>query len=423
MIFFNDTVPVPFKGFILQKKVNISILAGNDDIILSLTDPNGVQTDFTVPAGQKIQQRDFNLFKFSIQGSGIAAIALSYPEIIDPSIEVSLNPNLPQSVSSPQLPATLDANGNFVIRHLATNDNPDISVNQSLQYGVTESVATGYITYNAQGYFGAIGQYMRLAFTVPANSYLRIKRIYIQGGTYPGRFRLSDEIGFYDNMWILYRNITWQMSYYQAIIEDADFIINNVSTSTTPVPYSFNSLSYSANIICKKERIVNAGSTEISGYIQLYCDQNNGGTSEPLTLSIEYEGSATWTESNTLSSGSGSTSSGGGGCWSEDTLFLDAEGKPKEFAKFREGDLIETINGLEPIEKIERSGMHEVIQIAPNLWVTPLQPYMQNGAEKRITEWEYQHLPRRFVATFDCVVRSVWLKTPIGILIKDRKID
>ena len=99
MIYYNETVSVPFSGFILQRKVNISILAGNDNITLSLIDSNAVQSDFSIPAGQKMQQRDFDLFSFTIQGSGLAAVALSYPEVIDPSIQVSLNPNIPQSVS------------------------------------------------------------------------------------------------------------------------------------------------------------------------------------------------------------------------------------------------------------------------------------------------------------------------------------
>ena len=38
MIYYNETVSVPFSGFILQRKVNISILAGNDNITLSLID-------------------------------------------------------------------------------------------------------------------------------------------------------------------------------------------------------------------------------------------------------------------------------------------------------------------------------------------------------------------------------------------------
>ena len=99
MIYYNETVSVPFSGFVLQRKVNISVLAGNDNITLSLIDTNGVQSDFSILAGQKMQQRDFDLFRFTIQGSGLAAIALSYPEVIDPSIQVSLNPNFPPSVN------------------------------------------------------------------------------------------------------------------------------------------------------------------------------------------------------------------------------------------------------------------------------------------------------------------------------------
>ena len=87
MIFFNETVTAPFSGIILQRKVNISAVAGDSSIVLSLWDPHGVQYDFTIQAGQKLQQRDFDLFRFQIQGSGQAAIALSYPVIgLDPAL-------------------------------------------------------------------------------------------------------------------------------------------------------------------------------------------------------------------------------------------------------------------------------------------------------------------------------------------------
>ena len=131
MIYYNETVSVPFSGFILQRKVNISILAGNDNITLSLIDSNAVQSDFSIPAGQKMQQRDFDLFRFTIQGSGLAAVALSYPEVIDPSIQISLNPSLPQSITTPQLPSQLDSNGLLKIRYLQSLDTPNRSWNLS----------------------------------------------------------------------------------------------------------------------------------------------------------------------------------------------------------------------------------------------------------------------------------------------------
>ena len=127
MIYYNETVSVPFSGFILQRKVNISILAGNDNITLSLIDSNAIQSDFSIPAGQKMQQRDFDLFRFTIQGSGLAAVALSYPEVIDPSIQVSLNPNVPQSITTPQLPSGLDSNGLLKTRYLSSFDLPNRS--------------------------------------------------------------------------------------------------------------------------------------------------------------------------------------------------------------------------------------------------------------------------------------------------------
>lgn len=124
-VYFNQTLTIPYAGMILRRNpVNISILAGNDDIVLVLYDPSGSQYDFSIAAGQKILQRNFDLFRFEITGSGQAAVAISYPEVIEPSIEITLNPNLPQSVSSPQLPASLDSNGFFKTRYLGSSDVP-----------------------------------------------------------------------------------------------------------------------------------------------------------------------------------------------------------------------------------------------------------------------------------------------------------
>ena len=124
-VYFNQTLDIPYAGMILRRNpVNISVLAGNDDIVLILYDPSGSQYDFSIAAGQKILQRNFDLFRFEITGSGQAAVAISYPEVIEPSIEITLNPNLPQSVSSLQLPAALDSNGFFKIRYLGGSDVP-----------------------------------------------------------------------------------------------------------------------------------------------------------------------------------------------------------------------------------------------------------------------------------------------------------
>jgi len=124
-VYLNQTLDIPFAGMILQRNpVNISIVAGNDAITLTLYDPSGTSYPFSVSAGQKLQQEKFNLFKFKIEGSGQAAIAISYPEIIDPSIEVTLNPSMPQSITTPQLPPRLDSSGNLLTRYLGSLDVP-----------------------------------------------------------------------------------------------------------------------------------------------------------------------------------------------------------------------------------------------------------------------------------------------------------
>ena len=127
-VYVNETLTLPYPGMIVQRNpVNISIIAGNDAITLILYDSKGASYSFSIDAGQKLQQKNFDLFRFEIQGSGQAAVAVSYPETVDPSIQVSLNPDIPQSVTSPQLPKNLDSNGNFLIRHLSDLDIPSRS--------------------------------------------------------------------------------------------------------------------------------------------------------------------------------------------------------------------------------------------------------------------------------------------------------
>lgn len=124
-VYVNETITLPYPGKIVQRcPVNISIVAGNDAITLILYDSRGASYSFNVDAGQKMQQENFDLFRFEVTGTGQAAIAVSYPETIYPSIEVSLNPNIPQSVTSPQLPKNLDSDGNLMIRYLSSLDSP-----------------------------------------------------------------------------------------------------------------------------------------------------------------------------------------------------------------------------------------------------------------------------------------------------------
>ena len=82
-VYFNQTLDIPYAGMILRRNpVNISILAGNDDIVLILSDPSGSQYDFSIAAGQKILQRNFDLFRFEVTGSGQVGIVPDFREEI-----------------------------------------------------------------------------------------------------------------------------------------------------------------------------------------------------------------------------------------------------------------------------------------------------------------------------------------------------
>ena len=506
-VYFNQTLDIPYAGMILRRNpVNISILAGNDDIVLILYDPSGSQYDFSIAAGQKMLQRNFDLFRFEITGSGQAAVAISYPEVIEPSIEITLNPNLPQSVSSPQLPASLDSNGFFKIRYLGgsdvpnrswllgssdtpsrswnlgssdvpgrgwtlgSSDNPDTSINQVNNFKTDIGQANTYlkdtkipnplaqdsnnnlqINFAAQNIANLIntnldsqffydsnsteisnysGSYFKVTATIGANSFVRIKRILFQPYAYAGDYRLllSNENNISINQAI---QVPASSSLYLEFM-GWKTIFNNAGTSLAAINFFQNSSSFFQPTYTKNlDTIINTNSSTATWTFEEYLSTGAGtsSTQGEGTILIEYEliGSISWATSyyNASSGSSGSaggTTGGGGGCWSGDTIFLDGDGKPKAFSSFKEGDMIMTVNGAEKIEKIQESGLHEVIEISPNIWITPLQPYRWKGNDRKITEKEYQQLPRRFVPTFDCVVPSIWLKTVNpDITIKDVK--
>ena len=506
-VYFNQTLIIPYAGMILRRNpVNISILAGNDDIVLILYDPSGSQYDFSIAAGQKIQELNFDLFRFEITGSGQAAIAISYPEVIEPSIEITLNPNLPQSVSSSQLPAALDSNGFFKIRYLGGSDvpgrgwllgstdvpnrgwnlgssdvpgrgwtlgsldNPDTSINQVNNFKTDIGQANTYlkdtkipnpmaqdssnnlqINFAAQNVANLIntnldsqffydsdsaeisnysGSYFKVTATVGSNSFVRFKRIYFQPNLYGSDFRLllSNENNFSANQAIqIPASSSLNLEYM-----GWKTLFNNTATSAASINFFQNSSGIPYPIYEKSlDTIINTNTStatwSFEEYIKTGASDNVSSVEGNILIEYEIIGSISWATSyynaSSGSSGSGTgTTGGGGGCWSGDTIFLDGDGKPKAFSRFREGDMIMTVNGAEKIEKIQESGLHEVIQISPNIWITPLQPYRWKGSDRKITEEEYQQLPRRFVPTFDCIVPSIWLKTVNpDILIKDVK--
>ena len=313
---------------------------------------------------------------------------------------------------------------------LGTADNPDTSINQANPIALTENVQSGQAYYSPTGYFGAVGNYVRISFSIPANAYLKIKRVYISTYASWFRYRLSDAFGFYDNFWGFMRGFGILSSIYSnSPYENEDILINVLTNSTAGTEYNLNSSSFSNMIIVKKPLIINSGSTATSFYVELYCDGNAGGGTGNQTIAVEFEGNAAISFSNTLTSGStGGGSTGGGGCWSADTMFCGIIENQKgiyRFSEFKIGDYLLSPNGYEQIESIEQSGMHELIELAPDTWITPLQPFKYNLTtdEIKINEIQYQHLRRKFEQSYDCRIKSTWAKTKTGIWLKDKKID
>ena len=467
-VYFNQTLDIPYAGMILRRNpVNISILAGNDDIVLVLYDPSGSQYDFSISAGQKILQRNFDLFRFEIEGSGQAAIAISYPEIIDPSIEVTLNPNLPQSVSSLQLPAALDSNGFFKIRYLGSSDvpnrgwtlgsgdtpnrswalgssdvpnrgwtlgsgdvpnrgwnlgstdNPDVTANQANPLGNQPNMGGIFVTGNISASLPLYaGSYMRITYTVPAYGHLTIKKIIWNPDIWdlPNNVTITDSLGI-TNVLSNITSIDLTLPASTSFVYSDSLlhcVLNNQQTSV-----STNSISgFNPRIIILTPDIhyYNDSSSSSTFWIELLVTSGTGTTDYSTGyLNIIGEGTAniTWQQENyNASTGSSSTgSSGSGGCWSADTWFIDENMKPKAWRDFRIGDLILTPSGLEPIEAMYEMGMQETFEIDQHLWISRTQPFKVHKDDSEQTILDTPELIRssRIEKTYDCKVKSLWL--------------
>ena len=316
---------------------------------------------------------------------------------------------------------------------LGSTDNP--AINQYNVLSVDNAWNTGFAFYNPTGYFGSIGDYVRININLPANNgYIKIKKIFVNTYAQTYRYRLSDDIGMLDNIWINWiRGINVEIPITDSKFLDlfkVKFNVNNGGTTATSIT-PFNS-AYDIGYEINYDRTVNnnGNSSSINIYVELLCDQNNGGGSGNQNIAIEYEGNGSITFSNTLTGGStggGTTGGGGGGCWSDDSIFISRDKSGyniyKEWKDFKIGDEILTINGFEKIEEIIDSGMHELIKISDNLWITPLQEFIDIDNEiRKINEKEYQNLPRKYAHSSDCKVKSVWIISFDGIKVKDLKI-
>ena len=175
-------------------------------------------------------------------------------------------------------------------------------------------------------------------------------------------------------------------------------------------------------IIFEYERqIVNVGTSAINLWVKWLLQ--NGADSittyqAGFLLEGEISGSFTYTidvynagnDSTSSSSGSG----GGGGCFTADTEFYgEYKGVPvvKKFKDFKVGDMILTINGFEPIEKIYDMGIQTVYELGTNLKITDSQPFtLYNGDVKR-TVLDVPNIVKSIYKehTYDCKVKSVWL--------------
>lgn len=319
-------------------------------------------------------------------------------------------------------PIAQDASNNIKTNFAAQNIPNLINDNLDSQFFfVSNTVAISNYT----------GSYFKAIATIGANSYVKIKRIvyipYANCTNY--NFLLSNQNNIGTNQPI---QIPANSSLFLEFM-GWKTVFNNTGTSILALNF-FQQSTLSLTYTHETETIINTNTSTATWSFEALLasggENSNTGATEG-TLLIEYDiiGTVTWSteyyNAGTAGSSTGTgTSGGGGGCWTADTVFINKFGEPMAFKFFKIGDEILTINGFEKIKDIKNSGFHEVIQISKYIKITPLQTIKINGIERKITEEEYQNLPRSFEQTYDCVVDSIWLKTiDPSIIIKDKKIS
>lgn len=314
-VYLNQSMQLPFSAIMNTYPANISVIAGNSAVSLILYDRQGVAFTFQIQAGQKLQQKNFGLFKFTLSGSGTAAIAISYPEVIDPSIEVTLNPNLPQSVTSPQLPSSLDSNGNFSIRHLGASDNPDTSVNQQYSFYEFQSEDTASFTIS-----NSAANALEIEFTLQTGTLFRIDSIALYTDNCAGLVP-SDDTGSGNScinaamdLFNFFLNSSAYTAAAQTDLGTARVLYPSASSSANPYTTGgalIAYLKYARHIFFNSSPSLTDPTPTFSGYVKF--SQTNY-TNMQLTIQGRVTGPApTFTGTATTSSSSSTGGSGGGG--------------------------------------------------------------------------------------------------------------
>ena len=313
---------------------------------------------------------------------------------------------------------------------LGSTDNPAINQNDAVQ--TATSYNTGFALNNPSGYFGAVGQYVRITFSVPAGGYLHIKKIYGNAGAETLRYILSDDLAMLDNIWssIVQGNVNISIPAGDTIQINSFGVQAVVQNTATSANTDINPFYYGLPLAFEftYDRIINNinGTAAVTAYVQLLCKENAGGTAKVQEIMATYEGNPDITFSNTLTDGTtaGTTSGGGGGCWTANLPVWTGKNWVPFLTAFQEKIPILSATGYNIIEKVYNSGIHEIFEVAPDIWLTMPQIYRINGKEETSVydQQAWQKLPHRFEETYDCKIEGVWFLTKNRIWIKDVKV-
>jgi len=442
MIYVNQTLNTPYNKQIVElRQCNLSLVNDSNSKTFYYTDLNNIDHKIKLDPNVKTQILDTNIFQFWIEGSGYVAVSLSYPEIIDPDLvvpsseqktDIGTQNDYLKDTKIPY-PVNLDGDGNIgiglppnaidprQIRPITETLNTDVNSKiptptaaGNLPTSFSEQKTPSMINENAETGFashGATASWIEISITVQPNTHIVLRDIEFKT-TDPYGFSISSDTGGEPTIDFIGNLVKYGSGNGVFSLGHRGVVITNGTSGT----WSTSSGNLVGNF--RYDRKIITGSSSKTIFVKI--SQTN---SSWMSLDISYDvvGSVSITVSD--SGNTTGTTTTGGGCWSGDTVFINGKGKPQRFEKFKPGDLILTINGFEPIQEIRDSGIHEVLQIHKHTWITPLQPFsVDMKRERHISEYQYQNLPRKFVRTYDCKVKSIWLVTYDSIYIKDLKI-
>ena len=399
----NDSINVSGNVNLTNDSINVngSVLLTNDNINVSVT--NDISANVT---------GSVNLTNDSINIAGSV-------NLTNDSININGSVLLTND--------SINVNGSMNL----TNDSVNISVvSQSDAMAINEVYDTFYINALGQTTSNYTHSSIVVNIALQPNSVIKIKEIWLNPSAY-ATHNFDDDTGMLQYMIpkIVLNSSGMYVNISNGIGINASIPLN-IPTLKNGITYNNglfkiiqpNNVTDSLIKFEYDRTVTNPGTSSILMTITWYLTNGNGTNTDSVNgffIKGEISGSYDYSigvynagtgVSSTVGSGSGS----GGGCFTDDTEFYGlhkGETIIKKYKDFKIGDMILTINGFEPIEKLYDTGIQTVYIIDDNLKITDTQIFTMYNGDKEHTVKDMPKIVKGTMTahTYDLHVKSLWI--------------